>query len=290
MAELVSIGLPVRNGADSVGEVVASVLAQRHGDIEVVISDNASTDDTEHVCRELASADARVVYHRQPQNVGLLNNFLEVLRLARGTYFRWIGDDDRIEPEYVDTCVEAFRDDPRLILVTSGIAYEMADASVRTEEYTGAGLGSDDPADRAVEMLRMLGQSFLQMDPLYGLMRRDVVATIPRHNMLKEDQIYAVRLALAGPWAHVPKVMALRHWRAGTYAAHARLLTVPAWQARFATTLQARELLRITADADLTPQQRLRVRAAVYGMYARQQQLGLRHRSRQLLRLALGRR
>ena len=62
---LVSIALPVYNGADTVAPVVESVLAQTHADLELVISDNASTDGTEEICRQFARDDRRVVYQRQ---------------------------------------------------------------------------------------------------------------------------------------------------------------------------------------------------------------------------------
>ena len=72
----VSIGLPVRNAGDRIADVVRSVLAQDHQNLELLITDNASTDGTEEVCRELARSDSRIAYHRQPQNIGLLNNFV----------------------------------------------------------------------------------------------------------------------------------------------------------------------------------------------------------------------
>src|SRR5262245_49498567 len=105
---LVSIGLPVRNGAATIGDVAESVPGQKYGDVELVISDNASTDETEAVCRDLVRADARVRYQRHPENIGLLNNFISTINTARGTYFRWISDGDRIEPSYVDACLEVF--------------------------------------------------------------------------------------------------------------------------------------------------------------------------------------
>src|SRR3954452_24097369 len=113
---LVSIGLPVRNAGERVVGVVRSVLAQDHANLELLITDNASTDDTEQVCRELPRSDSRIAYHRQPRNVGLLNNFIYAIRHATGTYFRWIGDDDRLEPNFATRCLDAFTADPRLIL------------------------------------------------------------------------------------------------------------------------------------------------------------------------------
>ena len=287
---LVSVGLPVRNAGDRVADVVKSVLAQDHADLELVISDNASTDDTEDVCRSLAAGDGRVRYHRQTENVGMLNNFRSTMRQARGTYFRWIGDDDELEPACVSTAVRAFAADPRLILVTSQVAYEDENGDIETASYDGTALGSDDPVDRFEEMLRLLNESHLLLDPLYGLMRRETAVAIPRRNMLREDEVFATKLALAGPWAHVPQVLSLRHRGRQRLGSIARRLGVPGWQTHFANTLQCQEMLRWLRAADLTGEQRVRARAAVYRMYVRRQQRTVRHRGRKLIRLATGRR
>ena len=146
--DLVSIGLPVRNASAQVEKVIQSVLSQDYEWLELVISDNASTDSTEEVCRDLAGSDHRIVYVRQPENIGLLNNFVATMTIARGTYFRWIGDDDRLEPGYATRCVGAFADDPRLILVTSQVAYTGPTGDVQTAAYDGHGLGSSDPVER----------------------------------------------------------------------------------------------------------------------------------------------
>jgi glycosyltransferase involved in cell wall biosynthesis len=287
---LVSIGLPVRNAGQDLVHVVGSVLNQDHGDVELVISDNASTDDTEEVCRELARSDERIRYHRQAENVGLFNNFVTAIGLAKGEYFRWIGDDDRLEPTYVSRCLATFAADPRLLLVTTQVAYSGADGQKRTAVYTGTELGSDDPVDRFIEMLRLLNESYLLIDPLYGMVRRATVAAIPRRNMLREDEVFATKLALAGPWAHIAEVLAHRHWKAEKIGTVARRLDVPAWQSHFSNTLQAREILLWIRSADLTREQRLRARSAVYRMYLRRQQRTVSHRSRKLVRIALGKR
>jgi glycosyltransferase involved in cell wall biosynthesis len=286
---LVSIGLPVRNAGDRIADVVRSVLAQDHDDLELLITDNASTDDTEDVCRELAKADSRIAYHRQERNIGLLNNFIYAVNAAKGTYYRWIGDDDRLEPGFASRCLEVFAEDPRLILVTTGISYTGPDGAAQTGAYTGTALGSDDPVDRFTEMLRLLNTSYLVIDPLYGLMLRERAAAIPRRNMLREDEVYATKLALAGPWAHVPEVLAHRVWKAERIGTIGRRLGVPSWQSHFSNTLQAREILRWLRQADLTDEQRRRARAAVYRMYLTRQWKQARHRGRKLARMAFAR-
>ncbi|MEV4176203.1 glycosyltransferase family 2 protein [Nonomuraea sp. NPDC049709] len=285
-SELVSIALPVRNGAERLEGVVESVLAQDHGHLELVISDNASTDGTEELCRDLAAGDRRIVYHRHPHNVGLLNNFMHAARISKGAFVRWIGDDDRLDPACLSRAMAAFAADERIILVTTQVGYTGPDGVTRTSPYEGTGLGSDDPVERLSELLRLLNESPLLMDPLYGLLRRGPATEIPRRNMLREDEVFAAKLALAGPWAHVPEVLAYRNTRVERIAGVARRLDVPPWQARLANTLQLRELLRWVAEAELTPERRRRARSAVVRMYARRQRRTVAHRSRKLLAMA----
>ncbi len=110
---LVSIGLPVRNGETTVATAIRSILSQDHSRLELVISDNASDDGTEEICRAFAASDPRVRYYKQPENVGLINNFVRVLDLAQGTYFKWLGDDDWLATNYVSRCLETIEDDQR---------------------------------------------------------------------------------------------------------------------------------------------------------------------------------
>jgi glycosyltransferase involved in cell wall biosynthesis len=284
--KLVSIGLPVRNAAGRLEEVVWSVLAQDHEHIELVISDNGSTDDTEEVCRALARSDNRIVYHRFPENVGLLNNFMQTMKLATGTYFRWIGDDDWLAPDCVAQCLKVFAEDERLILVTTKVAYTGEDGTTESGDYDGAPLRSADPITRFSEMLRLLNESHLMIDPLYALMRREPVVAIPRRNMLREDQVFATKLALAGPWGHVPEVLAHRNWKSDRLVNIARRLDVPTWQVHLANALQARETLRWIPQANLTPSQQRAARAAVARMYLRRQGKVAAHRTRKLARMS----
>lgn len=279
----VSIGLPVRNGERYLAGAVRSVLAQSDDRLELVVSDNASSDGTEEICRELAGSDPRVRYHRQAGDLGLIGNFEAVLHLARGTYFKWLGDDDWIEPTYVARCLEVLEDDESLILVTTQQAHVDRDGTIRTAGLDASRLRSDRPVDRFAEMLRLLNESHLLLDPLYGMMRRTRVARVPRPVMVFEDQVFAARLALAGPFAHLPEV--LSHRRAepfGRLSAAARKLGVPPWQARVATVLQCRALVTAVGEVDLTPEERRQAVAAVAGLFVRRQKVTAVRRGRRL--------
>jgi glycosyltransferase involved in cell wall biosynthesis len=284
---LVSVGLPVYNGADRLERTVLSVLAQSHENLELVICDNASTDGTEELCRDLAATDDRVVYHRQPENIGQLPNFTDAIHRASGEFYRWAGDDNWLAPDYVARCLQVFAADERLLLVTTQQAYTGPDGVVRTAPYTGTGYLADDPVDRFAESLRMLNEDPLAMDPLYSLMRRVPVMGVGRGRVfLREDEIFAARMALLGPWGHVPEILAGRDWEAQPLDDIARKLGAPAWHVRMSTLIQCRELLLALDGARLGPSARRRGRALVARMYVRRHGVTAARRGRRLMGMA----
>lgn len=282
---LVSIGLPVRNGARTLEAAIRSVLGQDHEPLEVVVSDNASTDETEALCRDLAASDSRIVYHRQPRNIGILNNFIQTMQLASGTFFQWLGDDDWLAPSYISRCLDIFAEDSRLILVTTEINYIKQDGTTYTSPVCGTTLLSDDPIER-FEMITSFLVNGMPIDPLYGLMRRAEVATIARRNMICEDEVFAAKLALAGPWGHLPQVLMHRHLRNDRLSVLARRLDVPVWQAYLPVVLQCREILCSIRNMGFTSFQLRRARIAVARMYLGRHYLKLTRRLEKLIRMA----
>jgi glycosyltransferase involved in cell wall biosynthesis len=286
---LVTVGLPVYNGEPTVASAIRSVLDQQYERLELIISDNASNDGTEEICRELASSDARISYHRQPESIGLLNNFCYVLTRARGEYFKWLGDDDWIHPAFISRSAGVLGAEPSLVLVTTQQSYLDDDGSIRTSPYGGSALRSHRSIERFQEMLRLQNESPLLLDPLYALMRRTMIVPIRRANMLFEDQIFAAKLALTGPFGHLDEVLSCRRSRPFTrLPAIADRLGVPAWNARMATTLQCRELLRTIAEEALTPPERRHARRSIARFFLRRQVRTGVYRTQKIIRLANG--
>ena len=77
-APRVSVGMPVYNSEAYLREAVDSILSQSFADFELIISDNASTDSTEEICRAYASQDRRVRYLRSSVNIGANGNYNNV--------------------------------------------------------------------------------------------------------------------------------------------------------------------------------------------------------------------
>jgi hypothetical protein len=149
-----------------------------------------------------------------------------------------------------------------LILATTGVSWLGPDGDTTVRAYDGTEMRSTNRATRFTAMLRMLNED-AAIDPLASLMRRVPVSRIPRRNMMREDQVFATQLALAGPWGHVPEVLLTRRWRHETRPELARYLDVPWWQGRFTTAFQTRELWRVVADAELSSSDRRSAQAAV---------------------------
>jgi glycosyltransferase involved in cell wall biosynthesis len=120
---LVSIGMPVRNAERHLGEAIDSLLAQDYPNFELIISDNASSDRTESICRDYAGRDSRIAYHRSDQDRGAVWNFNQVFTLARGRYFMWAAHDDLRAPGYVSACVAALEDRPDAVLCCTGVEF-----------------------------------------------------------------------------------------------------------------------------------------------------------------------
>ena len=120
---LVSVGIPTYNRSESLKRSISSVINQTYTNLEIIISDNASTDETQQICEEFSKLDSRIKYIRQSENFGAGNNFKFVLEKATGEYFMWLGDDDWLDTDYIESCISFFIHNPNYALVGGRAAY-----------------------------------------------------------------------------------------------------------------------------------------------------------------------
>jgi glycosyltransferase involved in cell wall biosynthesis len=95
----VSVCIPTYNYGHFVGDAIESVLSQTLQDFEIIISDNASTDDTEAVVSRYAVDDPRIRYVRNQTNLGMVANWNRCLSLATGEYVKFLCADDLLEKD-----------------------------------------------------------------------------------------------------------------------------------------------------------------------------------------------
>lgn len=105
---LVSIGIPTYNRAGSyLKHALRSAVRQTYENIEIIISDNCSSDNTELVVKEFD--DSRIRYYRQKENIGPVNNRNFCLERSQGKYFVLLSDDDQIDDDFISACMDAVK-------------------------------------------------------------------------------------------------------------------------------------------------------------------------------------
>jgi cellulose synthase/poly-beta-1,6-N-acetylglucosamine synthase-like glycosyltransferase len=198
----VSIGMPVYNGERYMAETIDSILGQTFGDIELIVSDNASTDATGDIAQRYAAEDSRVRYIRNPRNVGAARNYSQLLAFARGEYFKWAGYDDLLLPPYVERCVAALDADPGLVIAYPRTDIIDGNGKVVREHDDNLHLDSPDP----VERVRAFAWRFTLCNPCFGVQRREALdRTSLIQPFVSSDVPQLVEMAILGRWHEVPE-------------------------------------------------------------------------------------
>ena len=203
----VSIGLPVFNGENYLEKALDSILAQTYSDFELIISDNASTDRTEEICRAYAAKDERVRYFRNETNLGAAKNFNRVFELSSGEYFKWATHDDLCAPEYLERCVEILDREPDVVLCYPKTTIIDEHGEFVENYFDGFNFRSPKPHERFRDFLFAPGFC----TPLVGLIRASILKRTPLiGNYPSSDRVLLGRLVLLGPFYEVPERLFFR--------------------------------------------------------------------------------
>ena len=125
----VTIGMPVYNGAERIGQALSCLAHQSYADFRLIVSDNASSDDTWAILQKWAAQDSRIALHRQPANIGAIRNFRYLLDQAETEYFMWHAFDDHIAPNYLEELVGVMTEDAQCSLACGVGVHEDPDGS-----------------------------------------------------------------------------------------------------------------------------------------------------------------
>lgn len=214
-APTVSIGLPVYNGARFLAQALDSLLAQSYSDFELIVSDNASTDETAAICAEYADRDARLRYIRQSENIGAPRNWSFVVTVARGRYFKWASCNDRCAPDMLARCVEVLSSQPQAVLCY-GRTCLVEEDSGREEVYNeDVAIEDERPSDRFIHLLSALRLNNAQS----GLIRLDALRQTGLDRPYPAgDMPLMTELALRGKFVLLPEVVLYRRMGVRTFS------------------------------------------------------------------------
>lgn len=223
MWPLVSVGLPVYNGERFLRAALDSLLAQDYPNFELTISDNASDDATEAICREYAARDVRVRYYRAEQNMGAVWNFRRALELSGGEYFMWAAFDDVRDTQYIGKCVAELERNPRAVLCCTGV--RRIDEHGREVAEPPCTLSARPVGASRRERLLAIARANFWYD-FYGLMRRRVLAqTRLPQPVWGFDVLLTLEMCLRGEVVALPeKLFSYRYFEHKTEAEMATTL------------------------------------------------------------------
>ena len=221
---LVSVGLMTYNRAhDYLRGVVDSWLAQIYTNFELIISNDASMDDTDRICREYAKKDPRIRYYKQEKNLGCPACYKFILNQARGEYFIWVSDDDLWDKRFLEDCVEVFKKDPKLIMVFANMVdIDKNRAVIKELDPAKYFPSSKDTYERLkAHMLFYFDDGKLQL--LFGLWKRKTVLDDPLFGPHAKndrppyywgfDNYFVFRNLAKGPAGFVPHIRFFRRSR-----------------------------------------------------------------------------
>lgn len=189
---LVTIGIPTYNRNSLLKRSLEAALNQDYKNIEVIVSDNASTDDTEKTCLYYSQKDSRCKYIRQKINIGVTANFIEVLKNASGELFMWLGDDDWIDVNYISVCVHELCADSSMALVSGIPKY------YRNGQFDFVGkpfnLSYSCAWSRVIAFYTLVQDNGM----FYGVMRTHQVRKVSIKNMMGGDWLFVAGMVFMG--------------------------------------------------------------------------------------------
>ena len=213
-APLVTVGLPVRDGAEHLVTALDSLLGQTLEDIEVIVADNASTDATVEICRERAASDPRVRLVLSDVNRGAAWNYNRLVPLARGRYFTWAAHDDVRDPRALEACATVLDEDRGVVL-----AYPRTITIDGSGQVLDPGFVDDldhpepEPHRRLARYARHKGEQHA----VFGVIRTSVLR---RTRLIARcwggDIPLLAELLLHGRFHEVPERLFLRRYHPGT--------------------------------------------------------------------------
>ena len=196
---LVTIGMPIYNEERFLEQALDSLRAQDYENIQILISDNASTDSTGDICSRAAEQDDRVQYSRASENIGAAANFRRVVEMAEGTYFMWAAGHDEWSADLISSSVEIL-DSEKTATIAFASSYWMDEAGNRSDRDT------DYPDTRGKSVFARFFTVFWgNMHPVLSLIRREHLdQTRSMQSFAGADLVLLSDLVLMGNFVHAP--------------------------------------------------------------------------------------
>jgi glycosyltransferase involved in cell wall biosynthesis len=200
--EFVSIGMPVYNEERFIEQAIISILNQDFKNFELIISDNASTDQTKEICLKYSKKDSRIRFFSRATTTDSTTNFNYVASIAKGDYFMWASGHDTRDPTFISRCIEIFEKSNSIVLCYSDAIWIDSDGrniGVEKSDIDTVGISK---IKRIKKVFWNLGYAY----PIYGLFRKEKLNEIlPYQRILGPDIVLLNELSAIGEFAKLPE-------------------------------------------------------------------------------------
>ena len=195
---LLSVGIPVYNSEQCIGDAIESIQAQTYKNVEIVICDNCSTDRTREICLRYAASDERIRYHQNTTDIGKEPNFLRVLQLATGDFFMWNCADDIRPAGSLEGLMAAMLRSPQAVMAHGPVIAEAIESTKVLANRMN--LMKDSPSERIREYVKGVEHNAIQYS-VYKTktLKRAYVTTDFNLNRYGHDFHLCLQTCLLGP-------------------------------------------------------------------------------------------
>jgi len=203
---LVTIGIPFYNEERYIAATINSALNQSFKDIQILISDNCSTDSSYSIAREYADKDARIKLYRQSENIGPIPNFEFLLANSSTKYFMWLGGHDMIDEQYIEQAVAALEQHTNCILAYPGgiiVDDKGAQTGIINDDYDTNGLRLD------IALLK-IAKTFNNGYVIHGVFRTETLKKLKFEKVNSPDMLMILNSNFYGRIVRIPMVGFMR--------------------------------------------------------------------------------
>lgn len=204
---IVSVGIPVQNGDNYISKAIESILDQTFKDLEIIICDNASTDNTEKICQYYKHLEKRIKYIRNERNIGAGPNFNLAFKMSRGKYFKWLAHDDICSKDYIEKCYKILNKNSKIVLCHSLIDFIDAYGNRIIRDYRlpkSQNINSSNVNKRFKSLISL--EHFC--NDIFGLIKRsELEKTKLFKSFIGSDRLLLAELSLKGKFFRIPEVL-----------------------------------------------------------------------------------
>ena len=217
---LVTVGIPTYNRAKGLERTLRCIQQQTYTNIEIIVSDNASSDaDVLSLLQKAAAADSRIKFFVQEKNISIVPNFQFLLDQANGKYFLWAADDDQWDANFIEVCVKGLEENKDAVLCIGDVKI----VNLANEQKASSICRSFMQNSLYSRLFHWVRSDSETKFFFCGLYRTSTIKNIPFQNNWGGDHMFLLEAITKGKFLYLPKATNFYYYRGGSSTSDDRI-------------------------------------------------------------------